>query len=47
VFVTALPNITKVIKLRQVRWAGHAVHMGEMINAYKILVGKPEGKRSL
>jgi hypothetical protein len=29
------------------RWAGHINLMGEMINAYNILVGKPEGKRSL
>jgi hypothetical protein len=33
-----------VIKSRRVRWAGHAVSMGEMKNAYKILVGKPQGK---
>jgi hypothetical protein len=29
------------------RWAGHVALMGEMRNAYKILVGRPEGKRSL
>jgi hypothetical protein len=29
------------------RWAGHVVRMGEKRNAYKILVGKPEGKRPL
>jgi hypothetical protein len=29
------------------RWAGHVAHMGEMGNAYKILIGKPEGKRPL
>jgi hypothetical protein len=34
-----------MIKSRRMRWAGHVVHMGEMKNAYKILVGKPEGKR--
>jgi hypothetical protein len=39
------PNIITVIKSRKIRWAGHVVHMGEMRNAYKILVGKPEGKR--
>jgi hypothetical protein len=27
------------------RWAGHVAHMGEKRNAYRILVGKPEGKR--
>jgi hypothetical protein len=31
---------------RRIRWAGHVACMGE-INAYKILVGKPEGKRPL
>jgi hypothetical protein len=29
------------------RWAGYVVYMGEMRNAYSILVGKPEGKRPL
>ena len=29
------------------RWTGHAVHMGEKTNAYRDLVKKPEGKRSL
>jgi len=27
------------------RWAGHVARMGEIRNAYKMLVGKPEGKR--
>jgi hypothetical protein len=34
-----------VIKSRRVRWAGHAARMGEMRNAYNILVKKSEGKR--
>jgi hypothetical protein len=29
------------------RWAGHAARMGERRNSYRILVGKPEGKRPL
>jgi hypothetical protein len=29
------------------RWAGHVIHMGYKRNAYRILVGKPEGKRPL
>jgi hypothetical protein len=29
------------------RWVGHAAHIGAMTNAYKILDGKPEGKRPL
>jgi hypothetical protein len=43
----ASPNIIRVIKSRRMRWAGHVSRMGEMRNAYKILVGKPEGKRPL
>jgi hypothetical protein len=41
------PNITKVIKSRNVRGAGHVVHMGEMRNSYKILILKSEWKRLL
>ena len=29
------------------RWAGHVVHMGERRGVYRVLVGKPEGKRPL
>jgi hypothetical protein len=36
-----------MIKSRRISWAGHVAHMGEMRNAYKILVRKPEGKRLL
>jgi hypothetical protein len=36
-----------MIKSRGMRWAGHVARMGEKRNAYKILVGKPEGKRPL
>jgi hypothetical protein len=32
---------------RRMRWAGHVARMGENRNVYRILVGKPEGKRSL
>jgi len=41
------PNIVWVIKLRRMRWVGHVVRMGEMRGAYRVLVGKPEGKRPL
>jgi hypothetical protein len=41
------PNIIRQIKSRRVRWAEHVVGMGEEINLYKGLVGKPEGKRPL
>ena len=29
------------------RWAGHVAHMGDRRSAYKVLVGKPEGKKPL
>jgi hypothetical protein len=41
------PNIIRMIKSRRMRWAGHVARMGETRNAYRILVGKPEGKRPL
>jgi hypothetical protein len=37
-------NIITMIKSRNMRWASLVARMGEMINAYSILVGKPEGK---
>jgi hypothetical protein len=39
------PNIITMIKSRMVIWAGHVARMGEKRNAYRILVGKPEGER--
>jgi hypothetical protein len=41
------PSIIRMIKSRRMRWSGHVAHTGENRNAYRILVGKPEGKRSL
>jgi hypothetical protein len=41
------PSIIRKIKSRRMRWAGHVARMGEKRNAYKLLVGKPEGKRPL
>jgi len=41
------PNIVPVIKSRRMRWAGHVVRMGERRCVYRVLVGKPEGKRPL
>ena len=41
------PNIVWVIKLRRMRWAGHVAHMGEERVVYRVLVGKPEGRRPL
>jgi hypothetical protein len=34
-------------KSRRITWAGHVTFMLGVLNAYKILVGKPEGKRPL
>jgi hypothetical protein len=39
----ALPNITRLIKSRKMRYA-HVARMGNMRNVYKILVGEPERK---
>jgi hypothetical protein len=41
------PNIVRVIKSRRMRWAGHVARMGEGRGAYRVLVGRPEGKRLL
>jgi hypothetical protein len=41
------PNIIWVIKSRRLRWAGHVARMGEGRGAYRILVGRPEGRNHL
>ncbi|KAJ4443586.1 hypothetical protein ANN_05260 [Periplaneta americana] len=41
------PDIIRNIKSRRLRWAGHVARMGEFRNAYRVLVGRPEGKRPL
>jgi hypothetical protein len=41
------PSIMRITKSRRMRWAGHVARMGEKTNAYRLLVGKPEGKRPL
>jgi hypothetical protein len=43
----SLPNIIRMIKSRRTRWTGHVARMRETRNAYRILVGTPEGKRPL
>jgi hypothetical protein len=40
----SLPSIIRIIKSRRMRWMGHVAQMGEKRNAYRLLVGKPEGK---
>ncbi|KAJ4432681.1 hypothetical protein ANN_21304 [Periplaneta americana] len=43
----SLPDIIRNIKSRRLRWAGHVARMGESRNAYRLLAGRPEGKRPL
>jgi hypothetical protein len=38
------PSIIRIIKSRMMRWAGHVARIGVKMNAYTLLVGKPEGK---
>jgi hypothetical protein len=40
-------SIIRIIKSRRMRWAGHVARTGEKRNGYRLLVGKPEGKRPL
>jgi hypothetical protein len=42
-----LNGIVRVIKSRRLRWAGHVSRMVEGRGVYRVLVGKPEGKRPL
>ena len=46
-YLYSLPNILWVVKSRRMRWAGHVARMGEDRGVQRVLVGKPEGKRSL
>jgi hypothetical protein len=41
------PSIIRIIKSRRIKMAGHVARMGEKRNAYRLLVGKPEGKKPL
>ena len=41
------PNIVRVIKSTRLRWAGHVARMEEGRSAFKIVTGKPTGKRPL
>ena len=41
------PNIIQVIISRTMRWVRHEARMGERRGVYKVLVGKPEGRRPL
>jgi hypothetical protein len=39
--------LKRVIKSRRMRWAGHVARKGERRCVYRVLVGRPEGKRPL
>jgi hypothetical protein len=41
------PDIIRLINSRRMRWAGHVARLWEERKLYKVLVGKPEGKRPL
>jgi hypothetical protein len=41
------PSIIRIIMSRWMRWVGHVGRMGEKGNAFRLLVGKPEGKTPL
>jgi hypothetical protein len=41
------PDIIRQVKSRRMRWAGHVARMGEERKVYRVLMGKPEGKRPL
>ena len=41
------PNIVRVIKSKRVRWAGYVARVGERRGVYRVLVGRPEGKKPL
>jgi hypothetical protein len=43
----SLPNIVRVVKSRRIRWAGHVARMREERGVHRVLVEKPEGKRTL
>ena len=45
--VYSINCIVRVVKSGRMRWAGHVARMGERRGIYKVLVGKPEGKRPL
>jgi hypothetical protein len=47
IFLYSSSNIIRMMKCRGMRWAGYVVRIGENSNAYRILVGKPEGKGPL
>jgi hypothetical protein len=47
IYLYSSPNIVQMIKSRIMRWAGHVALMGEGRGVYRVVVGKPEGRRPL
>jgi len=43
----SLPNNFRVVKSKRMRWAGNVARMGQGRGVYRVLVGRPEGKRPL
>jgi hypothetical protein len=43
----SFPDIIRQIQSRRMRWMGHVARIGEERKAYKVLVGKPEGRKPL
>jgi hypothetical protein len=41
------PSIIRMIKSKRMRWVGHVARIWERKNAYRLLIGEPEGKRQL
>ena len=41
------PNIIRSLKSRRLRWAGHVARVEKSRNVFRVLVGKPDGKRPL
>jgi hypothetical protein len=46
-YLYSSPRIVQVIKSKRMRWAGHVARMRERRGIYRVLVGKPNGRRPL
>jgi hypothetical protein len=46
-YLYSSPSIIRIMKSRRMRWAGHVARMGEKRHAYRLVVGKPEGRTPL
>jgi len=45
--LTPAVKASRVIKSRRMKWVGHVARMGKRRGVYRVLVGKPKGKRTL